>query len=107
MDNEFTNYRSYLECQDKAVEEPTREEQAGFVEFGPRREWEDQLGPLTLSRIGVVVTTKDGKTKHRFSHDLSRSGVHHLVKLPERQVLPRLEDITSRLKVLMRTCKPG
>ena len=107
MDNEFTNYASYVECQDKAVEELSREEQAGFVEFGSRARLEDQLGPLTLSRIGVVVTTKEGNTKHRLIHDLSRSGVNHLVKLPERQVLPRLEDITGRLKLLARTCKPG
>ena len=107
MDNEFTNYSSYRECQEQAVAELTREEKAGFVEFGPRESLEQQLGPLTLSRIGVVVTTKDGKTKHRLIHDLSRSGVNHLVKLPERQVLPRLDDITNRLKVLARTCKPG
>ena len=61
MDNEFTNYSSHTECQDKAVEELTREEQAGFVEFGPQQKMEDKLGTLTLSRIGVVVTTKDGK----------------------------------------------
>ena len=107
MDNEFTNYASYIECQDAAVEELNREEQAGFVEFGLRSQLEDKLGPLTLSKIGVVVTVKEGKTKHRLIHDLSRSGVNHLVKLPERQVLPRLEDITSRLRVLARTCKPG
>ena len=53
------------------------------------------------------MTTKEGKTKHRLIHDLSRSGVNHLVKLPERQVLPRLDDITSRLKILMRTCRAG
>ena len=73
MDNEFTNYSSYTECQDKAVEELTREEQAGFVEFGPREELEGKLGTLTLSSIGVVVTTKDGKPKHRLIHDLSLS----------------------------------
>ena len=73
IDNEFTNYSSYTECQDKAVEELTREEQAGFVEFGPRADLEKKLGKMALSKIGVLVTTKEGKTKHRLIHDLSRA----------------------------------
>ena len=73
MDNEFTNYSSCTGCQDNTVEELTREEQAGFVEFGHREEVEGKLGTLTFSRLGVIVTTEDGKTKHRLIHDLSRS----------------------------------
>ena len=73
MDSEFAHYSSYTECQDKAVEDLAREEQAGFVEFGPREDLGKSFGTLTLSTLGVVVTMKEGNTKHRLLHDLSRS----------------------------------
>ena len=56
-----SNYSSYTECQDKAVEEVLREEQAGLVEVGPRGDLEKRLGTQTLIKLWVVVTMKEGK----------------------------------------------
>ena len=40
-------------------------------------------------------------------HDLSRSGVNHRVRLPERVVLPRLSDVMDQTLRLLRDCPDG
>ena len=74
---------------------------AGFATTVPTvRALQDLVGEATLSRVGVIVKTKGGKVKVRLVHDLSRSGVNHKIRLPERIVLPRLSDwIEDALRV--------
>ena len=59
------------------------------------------MGKPVLSRVGVIVKCKGNKTKVRLVHDLSRSGVNHLIRLPERIVLPRLSDIIDAARDLL------
>ena len=70
---------------------------------GPRRSKryvEAKYGPLTPSRVGVLV--KEGEVRRvRLIHDLSRSGVNHRIGLPERLVLPRLSDAMPSIQTLL------
>ena len=91
----FANYSSYEENQEAADRELERELEAGCLKTRPREVLEREVGPLTPSRVGVIVKNKNDITKVRLIHDLSRSGVNHRVQLPERVVLPRLCDVAE------------
>jgi len=64
---------------------------------------ESVVGPLELSCVGVIVKPKAGGIKVRLIHDLSRSGVKHRIRLPERVVLPRLSDVIAATTALLAT----
>ena len=90
----LTNYSSYSDYRDLADQELRRELQAGFAISAPTRaELEAVVGPLDLSKVGVIVKAKGDRVKVCLTHDLSRSGVNHKIWLPERVVLPRLSDV--------------
>ena len=62
---------------------------------------------MVPSRVGVLVKQKGDKCKVRLTHDLSRSGVNHRIRLPERVVLPRLSDVIKSTAALLATRSPG
>ena len=45
-----------------------------------------------FSRLAAEVTQKGERTKTRLIHDLRRSKINVMAKIPERIVLPRLVD---------------
>ena len=98
---DFSNYASYKEHEADANAELDRGRRLGFAGWAPKRETlEAKYGPLTPSRVGVSV--KEGEVRRvRLIHDLSRSGVNHRIRLPERLVLPRLSDAMSSIQNLL------
>ena len=100
------NYSSYLEFTAEADFELRREQQLGFMVSGKSENELRVCGtPLVPSKIAVIVKKRvDGSTKVRLVHDLSRSGVNHRVRLPERVVLPRLGDVMVQALRLLRGC---
>jgi hypothetical protein len=88
------NYASYEEHYQEADAELERERMAGYLLTDSQAELEQYCGgPLWPSKVGVLVKEKQGINKVRLIHDLSRSGVNHLISLPERVVLPRLSEV--------------
>ena len=74
-------------------DELTKERDKGFLRWNKvNNKLEKGRGPLILSRVGAVVTFKNGKKKVRLIHDLRRSRVNPMVRVPERTILPRIED---------------
>ena len=70
-----------------------KEIQKGFVKWSPSQKvLEQEFGPLMISRLAAQVTQKGERTKTRLIHDLRRSKVNAMAKIPERIVLPRLVD---------------
>ena len=87
------NYSSVEENIDDVQTELKKEREKGFLRFSTSREaLEKEVGKLILSRVAAVVTTKNGKRKVRLIHDLRRSQVNPMCWVPERTVLPRIED---------------
>ena len=88
------NYSSYVENQIDAENELQKEYANGYFAWYPSvAEAEHVHGKVTISKVGAVVTTKNGKKKVRLIHDLRRSLVNTEVVIKERLVLPRLSDL--------------
>ena len=108
MDSERGNYTSYQENMAEADAQLRKELGAGYLRWAAtREELEKDLGELVLSRVGVIVSTKDGRRKLRLIHDLRRSLVNSKVILEERLVLPRLSDLVDDVLDLLESCKKG
>ena len=58
-------------------------------------------GPITLSRLGTIVTMKDEGKKVCLIHDLRRSLVDAQVTMRERLVLPRVGDAAEDIVDLL------
>ena len=87
----------------QADAELDREVQAGFVDMYPSKAaLIRKVGPCILSKVGILVKTMNGNAKVRLIHDLSRSGVNHRIRLPERVVLPRLTDVVRNIVRFLR-----
>ena len=92
------NYSSYQEHQSKADEILQAEVRKGYVRWAAtRKELEQEVGPLKLAKIAVIVK---GEKVHLI-HDMRRNGTNSKVQLEERLVLPRLKDIVEGVMKLM------
>jgi len=101
---DFSNYASFAEHKEAADAEILREVELGFAECEPQRAvLEARYGPLTPSWVGALVKDKAGKLRVRLIHDLSRSGVNHMTRLPERVVRPRPSDAAESVRHLLHT----
>ncbi|CAK0856481.1 unnamed protein product, partial [Prorocentrum cordatum] len=88
------NYRSYEENREEADAVFQKELDKGYATWRQDRGALEAIhGPLTLSRIGAVITVKAGARERRLIHDLRRSRVNSKILLRERLVLPRLHDV--------------
>ena len=59
-----------------------------------------------LSKLALFTKTRsDGSLKHRLIWDLLRSSVNETVRLPERIVLPRIQDAVDDAHALLRWAK--
>lgn len=87
------NYASYVENAALADAELEKEMAKGFLEWSAsKEELESRYGVIIPSRMAALVKSKNGATKVRLIHDLRRSGVNAMARVPERIVLPRLRD---------------
>ncbi|CAK0818274.1 unnamed protein product, partial [Prorocentrum cordatum] len=88
------NYRSYEENREEADAAFQKELDKGYATWRQDRGALEAIhGPLTLPRVGAVITAKAGARKCRLIHDLRRSRVNSKILLRERLVLPRLHDV--------------
>ena len=95
------NYKSVEDDKEGAEIELSRYEEERYLRRISREEAKSQWGGGTISRLGMVVKTKDsGEVKRRIEIDLRRSGGNAKSKLPEKLVLPRLVDFVKGLKDL-------
>jgi hypothetical protein len=103
-----TNYSSYEESRVDADAQIDAERQKGYLEWAQSREaLEATFGPLILSRMGAILSMKDGRKKLRLIHDLKRSLVNAKVTICERLVLPRLADLIKDILDLLDHLTPG
>ena len=76
-----------------------RYEDKKFLKRIPADEAERSYPGGTISKLGLVLKTKEnGEKKRRIVIDLRRSGGNQKSKLPERLTLPRLGDAVSLMK---------
>lgn len=98
---EIKNYKSVEEDIEGAEIELTRYEKEKYLRRIPEEEARALAKQGTVSKLGMVVKTKDsGEVKRRIVIDLRRSGGNSKSKLPEKLVLPRLVDFIKGLKDL-------
>ena len=80
-----------------------QEKDKGWLLWKPTlRQLENQVGPVTLNKIGVIAKQVNEVTKLRLIHDLKRSGVNQRVVITERVILPRLSDLVEDLLTLIK-----
>ena len=108
IQGEFNNYQSLDDFAQEAQAELAREAQEGYLDMAQSRSDLEQIhGTLVPSRIAVLVKEKEGVQKVRLIHDLRRSGINSRLCLPERVVLPRINDVTRSVLDLYDTMLPG
>jgi hypothetical protein len=101
------NYSSYEENKAEADQQLDSEREKGYLEWAAsREELEAKYGTLILSRMGAILSLKDGKRKVRLIHDLKRSLVNTKVTICERLVLPGLTDLVNDVLDLLDHLKP-
>ena len=102
------NYASFDTNADSVEAELKRELDKGFLEWSASlKELESKYGQLLLSRMAAIVKVKNGHTKTRLIHDLRRSRVNDMARIPERIVLPRLFDAVHTMIGIAKECRPG
>eukprot|EP00438_Fugacium_kawagutii_P033982 Skav228940 [mRNA] locus=scaffold2181:359534:359893:- [translate_table: standard] len=95
------NYKSVEEATEDAEIELRRYEQANYLQRMPREQALEKFPGGTVSRLGLVLKTKDtGEIKRRIVIDLRRSGGNAKSVLPEKLILPRVVDVIHMLKEL-------
>ena len=95
----WTNYKSVEDDVTEAEIELARYESLGYLRRVDAKTAEDVYRGGTISRLGLVLKTKEsGEKKRRIVIDLRRSGGNSKSKLPERLVLPRLTDAAKMMK---------
>ena len=87
------NYKSMYEDKDPATNELNRLVEKGFAIKMEKKEAVEKFKSGTLSRLALISKVKESSIKYRIIIDMLRSGGNHRCKVPERIVLPRLQDI--------------
>ena len=102
------NYTSVAENPEDVSAELKRERDKGFLRFAVKKETlERETGKLILSKVGAITTWKNLIKKIRLIHDLRRSRVNKLTRIPERVVLPRLLDAALSMLEILRNAPRG
>eukprot|EP00435_Cladocopium_sp_Y103_P025722 s2922_g6.t1 len=95
----WKNYKSVEEELDHAKAELQRYEDLRYLKRIGKETAEQDYQNGTISRLGLVLKTKEsGEVKRRIVIDLRRSGGNLKSKLPEKLVLPRLVDAIKLMK---------
>ena len=101
-DGDLVNYKTVEDNKDLAKEELDRLVAAGYAVRSKAGDTEIK----TLSKLGLILNTKeDGTLKKRLVIDLRRSGGNDKSRLPERLILPRIQDGVEMIRDLRR-CHP-
>ena len=99
---DLVNYKTLEDNKDLAKEELDRLVAAGYAVRSKAEDTEVR----TLSKLGLILKTKeDGTLKKRLVIDLRRSGGNDKSRLPERLILPRIQDGVEMIRDLRR-CHP-
>ena len=102
--------RNYKSVEDDLLEaniELDRYEGMGYLKRIDLKTAEENYKGGTVSRLGLVVKTKEnGEKKRRIVIDLRRSGGNAKSTLPERLVLPRLLDAIKLIKEIRKRVTP-
>ena len=97
------NYKSIAEQREDAAIEIERYIKKGYA---VRKTWDwvqKEFGSGTCSRMALIVKSKpDGSTKRRVVIDLKRSSGNDRASVPERIILPRIQDVVRAMRDLWR-----
>ena len=103
-----TNYASFQEHREQAEKLLEKERNKDRMDWRPTEAaLETDYGEVTYSRIGVIVKNKGPMHKIRLVHDLRRSGVNQRVRMAERVVLPRVQDVIDDILGIQSQLGPG
>ena len=94
------NYTSMLENEEAAEEEIERLIKKNFVTKISKQEVLEHFSEGTLSRLALISKQKESGWKHRIITDLLRSGGNGRSVVPERIVLPRIQDVVRGIQKL-------
>ena len=87
-------YKSMYEDRGPATKELERLVEKGFAIIMDKTEAKEKFKTGTLSRLALIAKQKENHIKYRIIIDMLRSGGNFRCKVPERIVLPRLQDIS-------------
>ena len=105
-DSDFVNYAG-IDDDDDVWSEMAKHADKDFVAiFDTLQETKDVLNgeDPVLSRLGLIVKTRAGKTKKRTILDSKQSRVKHASLKSERIVLPRVRDVINAAFHLLTLC---
>ena len=95
------NYKSVYDDREGAQGELDRLVGKGFAEIVPMTEIREKFRTGTVSKLALIAKIKpNGTVKHRLIIDLLRSGGNSLANIPERIVLPRVQDVVKDIQEL-------
>ena len=97
------NYQSVYENEEAAEGELQRLLDKGFATLLSVDEAKSKFEHGTISKLALISKQKEsGAVKHRLIIDLLRSGGNDLARVPERIVLPRVQDVIRGIQTLWR-----
>ena len=97
------NYTSFYDLLDAATEEIGRYVSKGFAVVKDMGWLKENFGSGTMSKMGLIQKVKDdGRVKNRVIVDMLRSGGNARSSVPERLILPRVQDVLQGAKRLYR-----
>ena len=108
-DEPANNYRSVEEVAELSGAEIDRLIEKGYaVKYDTWQDVTNAFGGVLVSKLACIVKEKeDGTRKVRNVLDLRRSGYNEVVKLKERIVLPRVQDLIGDARDLKRSSRAG
>eukprot|EP00435_Cladocopium_sp_Y103_P068083 s608_g31.t1 len=99
----LSNYVSMHEDEAAARAELQRLVDRGFAVYATESDLKTIADKGTVSRLALITKIKDdGSTKHRVIVDLRRPGGNGRAVVPERIVLPRIQDLVAGIRRLWR-----
>eukprot|EP00435_Cladocopium_sp_Y103_P043740 s1013_g12.t1 len=102
----LANYSSMYENEEAAAGEIERLVDRGFAILLPKQEAIGKFQFGTVSKMALISKMKESGMKHRVIIDLRRSGGNARCVVPERIILPRIQDVIKGVQNLWR-CRGG
>jgi hypothetical protein len=108
-DEPASNYKSVEDVAELSGAEVDRLIEKGYaVKYDTWEDVTNAFGGVLVSKLACIVKEKeDGTLKVRNVLDLRRSGYNEVVKLQERIVLPRVQDLIGDARDLKRSTREG
>eukprot|EP00435_Cladocopium_sp_Y103_P036989 s818_g9.t1 len=99
----ISNYSSMHDNEDAAAGEIERLVDRGFAVLLPKQEAVEKFQSGTVSKMALISKMKETGMKHRVIIDLRRSGGNSRCVVPERIILPRIQDVVKGIQDLWRS----